>query len=119
MDSNERREEERVMAENEFHFTKVHLDKMSEHSLKGSMVDYSVAGLRFVTAEPLEKNTSLLIQLDLDALDGDGVDWKTLWETGDAASLNIIGSVMWCLESKLESKVFEVGMRFTQKAVEQ
>jgi len=119
MDSNERREEERINTENEFHFTKVHVDEMSGQNLKGSMVDYSVAGLRFVTAEPLEKNTSLLIHLDLDALDGDGVDWKALWETGDAVSLNIIGSVMWCLESKVESNLFEVGMRFTQKAIEQ
>ena len=117
--NNERREADRIEKENEFHYTKVKVDDISAQSVKGSMLDYSVAGLRFVTAEPLEKNTSLLIQLDLAAFDGDGVDWKTLWETGDAASLNIIGSVMWCLASKVESNVFEVGMRFTQKAVEQ
>lgn len=117
--NNERREVDRIEKENEFHYTKVKVDDIGAQSLKGSMLDYSVAGLRFVTDEPLEKNTSLLIQLDLAAFDGDGVDWKTLWETGDAATLSIIGSVMWCLASKVESNAFEVGMRFTQKAVEQ
>jgi hypothetical protein len=66
-----------------------------------------------------KKNTSLFIQLDLDVLDNDAVDWRSIWETGEAASLNIIGSVMWCLANKNEPNVFEVGMRFTKKAIEQ
>lgn len=119
MESNDRREAERINKENAFQFTKLQDGNIGQQSLEGSMIDYSVAGLRFVTDEPLEKNTSLLIQLNLEALNSDAADWKSLWETGDAISLSIIGSVMWCLASKIESNLYEVGMRFTQKAIEQ
>jgi len=64
-------------------------------------------------------DTSLFVQFDLNVLDNDAVNWKSIWETGDAVSLNVIGCVMWCLASENESKIFEVGMRFTQKAKEQ
>ena len=119
MEGIDRRESERINKENIFQFSKLQDGNIGQLSIEGSMIDYSVAGLRFVTDEPLEKNTALLIQLNLEDLDSDAVDWKTLWETGDAESLNIIGLVMWCLASNLESNAFEVGMRFTQKAVEQ
>lgn len=119
MKGNERRESVRISKENSFQFKEIQAGNNHRQSKKGVMIDYSVAGLRFVTDEPLEKNTSLFIQLDLDALGSDDVSWRNLWETGDAVSLNIIGSVMWCLESEHESNVFEIGTRFTQKAVEQ
>jgi hypothetical protein len=119
MEGIDRRESERISKENTFQFAKLQNGNIGQLNSEGSMIDYSVAGLRFATNEPLEKNTALLIQLNLDDLDNDEVDWKTLWETGDAESLKIIGSVMWCMASKLESNIFEVGMRFTQKAAEQ
>ena len=83
------------------------------------MIDYSVAGLRFETDLPLEKRTPLFIQRDLDVLDSDATGWRSIWETGEAASLSIVGSVMWCIANKNESNVFEVGMRFLQKGLDQ
>lgn len=119
METNERRELVRVNKEKAFQFKKLQEGNTSARSVEGVMLDYSVAGLRFETDEPLEKNTSLFIQLDLAVLDSDAVNWRGIWETGDALSLNVIGSVMWCLASKKDSNIFEVGMRFTQKATEQ
>jgi PilZ domain len=119
MEGNERRESVRISKKNTFQFKKYENGSTSLSAVEGLMLDYSAAGLRFETGEPLEKNTSLFIQLDLDALGNDAVDWRNIWETGDAVSLNVIGSVMWCLANKNESNVFEVGMRFTQKALDQ
>lgn len=119
MQNEERRESVRISKKNTFQFKKLENGTTSPLSVEGLMIDYSVAGLRFETDEPLEKNTSLFIQLDLDFLDNDAVDWRSIWETGEAESLNMIGSVMWCLPNKNESNVFEVGMRFTQKALGQ
>lgn len=118
MQNNERRESVRIRKKNTFQFKKLENGTTSPLSVEGLIIDYSVAGLRFETDVPLEKKTSLFIQLDLDVLDSDAVDWRGIWETGEAASLNIIGSVMWCIANKNESNVFEVGMRFTQKALE-
>jgi len=119
METNERRESVRINKKRAFQFTQIQEGDTSTHSVEGVMLDYSIAGLRFETDEPLEKNTSLFVQLDLNILDNDAVNLKSTWETGDAVSLNVIGSVMWCLASEKESNIFEVGMRFTQKAKEQ
>ena len=119
METNERRESVRINKKRAFQFTKLQEGDTSTHSVEGVMLDYSIAGLRFETDEPLEKNTALFVHLDLNILDNDAVNLKSTWETGDAVSLNVIGSVMWCLASENESKSFEVGMRFTQKAKEQ
>lgn len=119
MQNNERRETTRISGEGLFQFKKLENGRDTAQPVKGSMVDYSIAGLRFITDEPLEKNTSLLVRLDLGALGDETGDWRVLWEAGDADSLNIIGSVMWCLASKSDSQVYEVGMRFVEKAIEQ
>ncbi len=119
MQKNERRETTRTNGDGLFQFRKFENGKSSEQQVTVSMVDYSIAGLRFVTDEPLEKNTSLLVRLDLASLGDETGDWRVLWETGNADSLNIIGSVMWCLASKSDAKAYEVGMRFTGKASEQ
>ena len=119
METNERRESVRISKKRAFQFTRIQEGDTSTHSEEGVMLDYSIAGLRFETDEPLEKNASLFVQLDLNVLDSDTVNLKSIWDTGDAVSLNVIGSVMWCLASENEFKSFEVGMRFTQKAKEQ
>lgn len=119
MKRDERRNGERVRSQNTFQFKKIHAGGSGPQSIDGLLVDYSAAGIRFVTNEQLEKNTSLFIQLNLDGLDCDIVDWRQLWETGSAESLNVIGSVMWCLASDHESGRFEVGTRFIRKAEEQ
>lgn len=119
MENNERRESVRIKKKRAFQFTRIQEGDTSTHSVEGVMLDYSIAGLRFETDEPLEKNTSLFVHLDLNILDNDAVKLKSTWETGDAVSLNVIGSVMWCFASENEPNIFEVGMRFTQKAKEQ
>lgn len=119
METIERRESVRINKKRAFQFTRLQEGDTHTHSVDGVMLDYSIAGLRFETDEPLEKNTSLFVHLDLNVLDNDAVNLKSTWETGDAVSLNVIGSVMWCLASENDSNLFEVGMRFTQKAKEQ
>lgn len=120
MAKNERRNGERLRSRNTFQFRKIHTggDDNDLQNMDGLLVDYSTAGIRFVTCEQLAKNTSLLIQLNLDGLDCDEVDWRQLWETGNAESLNVVGSVMWCLASDHEPGRFEVGTRFIRKAEE-
>jgi len=116
MEDNERRKRVRVSSRYNFRFRKIEDDSNAPPNIDGLMVDYSAAGIRFVTDEQLEKNTTLLIQLELNKMNCDVVDWRQLWETGSADCLYVIGSVMWCLASDHESGDFEIGTRFTRKA---
>ncbi|MFT5700145.1 MAG: hypothetical protein ACI8ZB_003016 [Desulforhopalus sp.] len=110
----ERRKEIRINKHNTFQFTTAQGDQVAS---QGLLVDYSAAGIRFLTDEPVDKNISLLIQLNLNEFDNDDINWRDLWETGEEPYLNVIGSVMWCLATNQESGKFEVGTRFTQKVM--
>lgn len=112
MGKNERRECTRTNRQCAFQFEKIGADGSKQLPADGMLVDYSIAGIRFTTKEQLEKNTPLLIQFDLDVFENDAEDWRHLWEAGDATSLKVVGSVMWCLASKNEPGEFEVGTRF-------
>ncbi len=118
MEHQERRKESRVKAQSDFWFKIVPADESDSPVVDGRLVDYSAAGIRFTTEQQLAKNATLLIQLDPDLLSTSELDWRQLWETGDATYLHVIGSVMWCLASKLESGKFEVGTRFLRKALD-
>lgn len=112
----EQRQEIRISWQKAFQFAKIAAGADQQPSIKGILVDYSVAGIRFVTNEPLDKNTPLLITLDLAGLENNEADWRNLWDAGSADQLNVIGSVMWCLVSDHEFGKYEVGTRFTKKA---
>ncbi len=118
MENRERRKDIRFNKQNIFQFKIVHAGLSDPLVMEGLLIDYSAAGIRFMTDAQLDKNISLSIQIDLDALSNDDMDWKALWETGNDAYLNVIGSVMWCLASGHEVGKFEVGTRFTQKALD-
>ena len=116
MDRIEQRKDIRTRRQKLFQFASLGADADQQPSQSGFLVDYSIAGIRFVTNQPLAKNTPLLITLDLDGLDSHDQDWRELWEAGAADQLNIIGSVMWCLGSDHELGRYEVGTRFTGRA---
>lgn len=118
MKKKERRKETRINRKNIFQFKIVDAHQSDSLIMNGMLIDYSVAGIRFMTDEQLDKNISLFIQLNLDDLSNDDMDWRDLWETGNETYLNVIGSVMWCLASDLELGKFEIGTRFTQKTLE-
>ncbi len=121
MVNRERRKEIRINQHNTFQFTIAHsspVDLTCPPTMSGQLVDYSAAGIRFITNARLDKNVSINIRLNLDSFDNEAIDWRDLWQTGDEPYLNVIGSVMWCLNNKEDSNKFEVGTRFTQKALE-
>ena len=115
MENDERRQCSRVNQQGTFQFRKCGEDEVTGMMLDGQLIDYSLAGIRFVTNERLEKNTSLLIELDLDHFQEDTKEWRRLWQTKESEYLNVIGSVMWCRWDADRSGEFEVGTRFVEK----
>ena len=118
MKNKERRKKNRINKKITFLFKTVLANRSDSVIKNGLLIDYSIAGIRFMADEQLDKNISLFIQLNPDELSNDDMDWRNLWETGNEAYLNVIGSVMWCLASDHELGKFEIGTRFTQKTLE-
>jgi hypothetical protein len=116
MAENERRNGDRKNRQFAFQFKKIGEEGGQAHSAGGVLIDYSVAGIRFLTGEQLGKNTALLIELDFESFGREMMNWRKLWDEGDASCLKVIGSVMWCLESKQKVGEYEVGTRFVEKA---
>lgn len=75
---------------------------------KAKIIDGSRGGLRFQSREALPKNTRLYIRLQSDEW---GEELTYLCDTSREL-VEIIGSVMWCLESKNSTGGYEVGTRF-------
>ncbi len=118
MEDEDRRKENRISKRNTFQFKIHHTDRRDPLIKEGLLLDYSAAGIRFMTDMKLDKNLALFIQLNLEDFRDADMDWREMWEIGSEAYLNVIGSVMWCMASGLEEGKFEVGTRFTQKASE-
>lgn len=116
MANNERRKGIRKNKKFVFQFNKIGEEDSKSHPIDGTLIDYSIAGIRFVTREQLQKNTALLIELDFAKLGTETKNWRNLWDEYEAASLRVIGSVMWCQENTQTSGEFEVGTRFVEKA---
>ena len=114
--TNERRKGARKNRQFAFQFNKIGREDSKPDPVGGILIDYSIAGIRFVTEEHLEKNTTLLIELDFKNFGSETMDWRNLWEEREATSLKVIGTVMWCQENKRTSGEFEVGTRFIEKA---
>lgn len=113
MENGERRQRLRLVAQGDFRFRKQ--GETDPEVCNGQLVDGSVAGIRFITDAYLEKNTPLVIELDLDQLVEDVGDWRSFWKIEDNRVLTVVGSVMWCQECEDNSEGFEVGTRFTDK----
>lgn len=116
MSKNERRKGVRQNRRFAFRFKTMGADNDNTTLRGGMLLDYSMAGIRFLTGEQLPKNTSLLIELDFDNFGAQTSSWRNLWEEKEAESLKVIGSVMWCQENKEKAGEFEVGTRFVEKA---
>jgi len=118
MATNERRSKERRRGKGQvvFQFATIGEDGRRAGPTHGLLLDYSLAGIRFVTDEQLRKNTELLIELDFSGLGKDSEEWRARWEEQEAERLKVIGSVMWCQEKKDRAGRFEVGTRFLEKA---
>lgn len=99
-----------------FHFAAIGADGRRTGPAHGLLLDYSLAGIRFVTEEQLRKNTELYIELEFTGLGSDCEEWRNLWEESEADRLQVIGTVMWCQEKKGQAGHFEVGTRFVEKA---
>jgi hypothetical protein len=80
-----------------------------QEGLEAMTMDYSLDGMRFSTKEPIKKNTKIYIKLDSDEW---GKELTVVWNKTDHSLLEMIGSVMWCLESSESPGEFEVGTRF-------
>ena len=118
MAENERRKGNRKAGQFVFQFKTLGEEDKKTLPLDGVLIDYSVAGIRFKTREPLRKNTNLLIELEFANFGNETMDWRNLWEEEEANSLKVIGSVMWCQENKKKSGEFEVGTRFVEKVMQ-
>jgi hypothetical protein len=116
MEKNERRKGVRNAGEFAFRFKKIGEKGRKGPVTDGTLIDYSIAGIRFVTGERLEKNTALEIELDFEKFGYETKNWRSLWDEYEATSLQVIGSVMWCQQNKQIPGEFEVGTRFVEKA---
>ncbi len=76
---------------------------------KGVVVDGSQAGVRFKVKNSLKKNTRIYIKLDAEEW---GEELTYLCQGDEPGLVEVIGSVMWCLESQNSPGEYEVGTRF-------
>ncbi len=118
MAKEERRGKERTKGKGQvvFQFATIGEDGRRAGPAHGLLLDYSLAGMRFVTDEQLRKNSELLIELEFAGLGRDMDEWRSRWEEQEAERLKVIASVMWCQETKGRAGEFEVGTRFLEKA---
>jgi hypothetical protein len=91
------------------HFQVIENEDAPIKDKEGVMLDYSLGGIRFSTKEPIRKNTRIYIKLDSEEW---GEDLTIVWKGPDSSLLEVIGSVMWCLESRENPGEFEIGTRF-------
>jgi hypothetical protein len=76
---------------------------------EGMMKDCSVGGIRFSAREPLGKNTRISIKFDSEEW---GKDLTVVYKDPKHSLLDVIGSVMWCLESQENPGEYEIGTQF-------
>jgi hypothetical protein len=76
---------------------------------KAIVVDGSGGGIRFRAGESISKNTRIYIKLDSEVWG----DELTYFCKEDGKNLvEVIASVMWCLENENSPGEFEIGTRF-------
>jgi len=108
----ERRRHERVHKEIDLRFgpweevTDVAMDR------QGSLLDIGAGGLRFLTREPVEIATQLLLVLEFPGWRDDPGDWVQSPDRPAIGVLKVIGMVVRCLPSSLEPGKYEVAVCF-------
>ncbi len=76
---------------------------------KAEVIDGSEGGVRFKAKKSLSKNTRLYIKLDSEEW---GEELTLYCKDGGQDLVEMVGSVMWCLEDDDRPGEFEVGTRF-------
>lgn len=84
-------------------------DSGGKNRLSGQVIDGSKGGIRFKSQKPLTKNTKIYIKLDSEEW---GEELTYFCRNMKLDLIEVIGSVMWCLEDKNHPGEFEVGTRF-------
>lgn len=80
-----------------------------EKTQQATIVDSSTGGLRLRTRRSMAKNTRIYIKLDSEEW---GEELTVHCRDGALGLVEMIGSVMWCLESRDSPGEYEVGTRF-------
>lgn len=108
----ERRRHERVGKEIDLRFgiwrdvTDIALER------QGSLLDISAGGLRFLTREPVEIASQLLMVLAFPGWRDDLLDWAQAENPAAIGVLKVIGMVVRCLDSSLAPGNYEVAVCF-------
>ena len=110
----ERRSYERLEKEFSFHYTILSDLAKTELTEQGVILDIGGGGLRFLSSEKWQKNEQLLMQLDFDGWQIEGVNCAVSDNSGEYGRMLVVGSVMWSSEAVSEDQ-FEVGVRFTAR----
>lgn len=84
-------------------------DKGKDKDIEAVVIDSSKAGVRFRVKNSLPKNAKIYIKLDSEEW---GEELTYFCKDTGLGLVEMIGSVMWCLESQHAPGEFEVGTRF-------
>ncbi len=108
----ERRKYDRL--EKELVLRYAHFDDLphTDFSKEGLVLDIGGGGLRFLSSEKWMKNDQLLMELDFDKWQLDGLDEVFIEENEGSRCLKVVGTVMWTVETLYDGQ-YEVGLRFT------
>lgn len=79
---------------------------------RGSLLDISAGGLRFLTREPVAIASQLLLVLAFPGWHDDQLDWVQARDPATIGVLKVIGMVVRCLASTLEPGNYEVAVCF-------
>lgn len=77
-----------------------------------AVVDCSHGGVRFTSKKSIDKNTRLYIKL---ASEDWGEELTYFCKDVGIGLVEVIGAVMWCLESENRPGEYEVGTRFVEQ----
>ncbi len=80
-------------------------------SQEGVVLDGSEGGVRFSAQRSLHKNTKIYIKLKSEDW---GEELTVLCQDEKVDLLEMIGSVMWCLENEEKPGEFEIGTQFVE-----
>jgi len=109
MGEDDRRQYKRQNKQSIVHFQVIESKEKPGRPMEGVMLDYSLGGMRFSAREPMGKNTRIYIKLESEEW---GKELTVVWKKPNRSLLELIGSVMWCLESSESPGEFEIGTRF-------
>ena len=110
----ERRNYERLEKEFAFRYTPLSNFANTELSEQGVILDIGGGGLRFLSSDKMQKDEQLLMKLDFQGWQIDGVNCMASDDADDSGTMMVVGSVMWSTETAVEDQ-FEVGVRFTAR----